>query len=171
MAYPYYNGFTGYGYQPQIPQVPQVPQVPQGAFQQTAPQTQTVYLVPSYDTVKNFYVEPGKPETFFDSGKPYCYVKSPGASPVDPPKTRIFELVERSEEYLTRGAQSGDISASKQSNIDLSKYATSDDIEALRGECEALKQAIERLRFDVDALSEKSTKKLVQKARKDADDE
>lgn len=165
MAYPYYNGFTGYGYQSQVPQASQV-----GAFQ-PPPQTQTVYLVPSYDTVKSFFAEPGKPATFFDSGKPYCYVKSPGASPVDPPKTRIFELVERSEEYLTRGAQNGDISAHKQSDIDLSKYATSDDIEALRGECEALKQAIERLRFDVDTLSEKSTKKIVQKARKDADQE
>lgn len=165
MAYPYYNGFTGYGYQPQVPQAPQV-----GAFQQP-PQTQTVYLVPSYDTVKSFFVEPGKPATFFDSGKPYCYVKSPGASPVDPPKTRIFELVERSEEYITQGTQSGDLSAPAQSNIDLSSYAKNDDIAALRSECAALKQAIERLRFDVDALSEKSSKKIVQKARKDADDE
>ena len=130
-----------------------------------------VVRVPSYDVAKTFPAEPGKPITFFDDNIPFCYVKTGGMSPAEPPKTRIFELVERSEEYLTRGAQNGDISAPKQSNIDLSKYATSDDIETLRGECEALKQAIERLRFDVDALSEKSTKKIVQKARKDADDE
>lgn len=138
---------------------------------QASLQTQIVVRVPSFDAVKSFYVEPGKPVTFFDDNAPYCYVKSGGTSPVDPPKIRIFELIERSETDAPQNAKNGDFSNVLQKDIDLSLYAKTAEIEPFIHEIEHISEEVKKLRFDIDAVSEKSSKKMVQKARKDADEE
>ena len=173
--FPNYNSY-GYPYQQAVPQM-QAYQNSGNTNPVQAPQTQVIVRVPSYDVAKTFPAEPGKPITFFDDNIPFCYVKTGGMSPAEPPKTRIFELVERSEEYLMRGkepvqpANNGNISNVSENNMDLSLYAKSADVDALREEMNGITVLVNKMRFDIDALGDKSTKKMVQKARKDADEE
>lgn len=168
MAYPYYPAFNNYtAYQPPVNnfQNGNASPMPQQL------QTQMIVRVPNFEAVKTFYVEAGKPVTFFDDNAPYCYVKSGGTSPVDPPKIRIFELIERSETDTPQNAKNGDFSNVLQKDIDLSLYAKTAEIEPFIHEIEHISEEVKKLRFDIDAVSEKSSKKMVQKARKDADDE
>lgn len=153
--------------QQQIPgyQQPQAQQMPQQL------QTQVVIRVPSYDAVKAFSLDDGKPLTFMDENSPFCYVKTPGTSPVDPPKVRIFEMIERDEAYLSKGTKNSDISEEQQRGIDLSGYATVDDIRKIRAVIDDIQADVDKLHFDIDAVTEKSSKKMVQRARKDADEE
>ena len=163
MAYPYYPAYNNYtAYQPSV-----------NTFQNgnTQLQTQMIVRVPNYDAVKTFYVEPGKPVTFFDDNAPFCYVKSGGTSPVDPPKIRIFELIERSETDTQNSNKNSDFSNVMQKDIDMSLYAKTAEIEPYIQQIERLTEEVQKMRFDIDAVSEKSSKKMVQKARKDADDE
>lgn len=166
-GYPYYNNFLNYSaYQPQI-----MNPFPNGNSSPVQ-QTQTVIRVPSYDVVKTFPVDAGKPLTFFDDNIPFVYAKTSGASPVDPPKTRIFELVERTEEYLSQyGTKNGDFPNVSENSIDTSDFVKKSEFDDFRRSFDTIIQSVDKLRFDVDALGEKSTKKMVQKARKDADDE
>lgn len=167
--YPNFNNYNNFNpYQQQMPQIPQA-----GTYQSMAQplQTQTVIRVPSYESVKGFYVEAGKPVTFFDDNIPFCYVKTAGASPVDPPKTRIFELVERTEEDLMRGAKNDLTAAPVENSIDLSPYAKTTDLDAVSAKIDGILRDMDKMRLDIDAVQDKSTKKMVQKARKDADEE
>ena len=154
--------------QQQIPgyQQPQAQQMPQQPLQ-----TQVVIRVPSYNVVKTVSLDDGKPLTFMDENSPFCYVKTPGTSPVDPPKVRIFEMIERDEAYLLKGAKNSDISEEQQRGIDLSGYATIDDIRKIRAVIDDIQADVDKLHFDIDAVTEKSSKKMVQRARKDADEE
>lgn len=178
---PYYPAtYNPFGYQQQgypqniqptqaqqmpVYQQPQAQQMPQQL------QTQVVIRVPSYDAVKTVSLDDGKPLTFMDENSPFCYVKTPGTSPVDPPKVRIFEMIERDEAYLLKGAKNSDISNELQSSIDLSGYATIDDIRKIRAVIDDIQADVDKLHFDIDAVTEKSSKKMVQRARKDADEE
>lgn len=173
---PYFPAtYNPYSYQQQgYPQniQPQQQQIP--GYQPQQPQqlqTQTVIRVPSYDAVKAFSLDSGKPETFLDENSPFCYVKTPGTSPVDPPRIRIFEMIERDEAYLSKGAKNSDISEEHQRSIDLSGYATVDDIRKIRAVISDIQADVDKLHFDIDAVTEKSSKKMVQRARKDADEE
>lgn len=138
MAYPYYQPYNNYlAYQQ-----------PVNAFQngnssQSQLQTQMVVRVPSFEAVKTFYAEPGKTVTFFNDNAPYCYVKSGGASPVDPPKIRIFELVERTGAETLKN---GDLSDAKQENIDISLYAKKSEIEPFLCEIERISKEVEKLK-------------------------
>ena len=169
MPYPYYPAFNNYtAYQPPVNNFQSGNSSPMA--QQL--QTQVVVRVPSYDTVRSFSVEFGKPPvTFFDDNAPYCYVKTAGTSPVDPPKTRIFELIERTEEYITQSAKNNDFSNVSEKGIDISECVQKSEFDDFRREFSEIVKSVDKLRFDVDALGEKSTKKMVQKARKDADEE
>lgn len=165
--FPNYNNYTAYNpYQPQMMNPFQ-----NGNSSPMQPQTQVVIRVPSYDVVKTYPVEAGKPLTFFDDNTPFCYVKTGSASPAETPKIRIFELVERTEEELTQIAKNGDFSNVSEKSIDTSDFVKKLEFDEFRQSFEAIIKSVDKLRFDVDALGDKSTKKLVQKARKDADDE
>lgn len=168
MAYPYYPAFNNYtAYQPPVNNF-------QSGNSSPMPQqlqTQMIVRVPNFEAVKTFYVEPGKPITFFDDNAPFCYVKSGGTSPVDPPKIRIFELIERSENDASNANKNSDFSNVPEKGIDMSLYAKTAEIEPYIQQIEHLTEEVQKIRFDIDAVSEKSTKKMVQKARKDADEE
>lgn len=138
MAYPYYQPYNNY----------LTYQQPVNAFQngnssQSQLQTQMVVRVPNYDAVKNCYVEPGKPVTFFDDNAPYCYVKSGGTSPVDPPKIRVFELVERTG---TETSKNGNLNDAKQEGIDISLYAKKSEIEPFLCEIKRISEELEKLK-------------------------
>ena len=170
MAYSYTNPYQ----QMNFNTYPQYQPVQQPNVQNVAPtplQTQVVVRVPSYEAVKTFYVEAGKPVTFFDDNSPFCYVKTAGTSPVDPPKIRIFELIERSETDTQNSAKNSDFSNVSEKSIDIAECVQKREFDELRQEFEQIIKSVDKLRFDVDAMSEKSSKRMVQKARKDADDE
>lgn len=195
MAYPYFAGYPSGGY-PQYPQPvqqPQTMQYQQGApapmpvqQQQTTsqtPQIQSGGLVPvkSYAEVDSWQIAPGNSMTFYLEGNgtslPIIFVKKKGFSQFDPTTLDVYDLVKRKN--APQNAQSDDTSNVPTKDIDLSNYATIADFDALRAKYESithnvdkLAELIEKMQFDIDAMSDKkSTKKMVQNARKDADAE
>ena len=176
MAYPYFNGYqpTYPTYQPQIPQnnyfqngnSSQVPQM------QASPVQGGFLRVQSEEEARRYPVTAGTSVTFIDDTCPRCYVKAVPISPMDTPTFKRYRLVEEDEAGTApQTAKSGENSAIPQSNIDLSLYVEKADFDALRQEFDEIIKSVDKLRFDVDAMSEKSTKKMVQKARKDAEEE
>lgn len=191
MPYNYYQPYQPY--QPNIPQInayqaagnQQIPNIPQQAVVQQ-PQQPPMQIqnggfisVRSLNEAFNYPVAPGNSVTFKDENAPFVYTKTMGFSQLDRPIFKKFRLVEEETEAgQPTATQSSDISAIPQQNIDLSLYAKIADIEPLRAKyddistiVEKMNHEIERLRFDIDAVSTKSTKKMVQAARKDADEE
>ena len=159
MAYPYFNAYSGYNAFQQMPMnYPNTQQV-SGPVQQAA--SNGFVRVQNEEEARRYPVAPGGSVTFIDDNSPHCYVKTVDLSPMSAPVFKRFRLV---EEETPTTAQNGDISNVPEKGIDLSAYAKIDDIRALRAD-------IDRLRFDVDALGEKSTKKMVQAARKDAEND
>lgn len=195
MAFPYQNGYQqGYpqayqqGYQQAYPgtnnfQSGSGQPIPQNIPQQPAPQIQSGGLVPvkSFAEVDAWQIAPGNSMTFYLEGNgtslPVIFVKKKGFSQFDPTTLDVYDLVKR--ENAPQNAQSGDSSNVPQKDIDLSAYVKTADFDAFTSKysnisaiVEQLAKTVNRLQFDVDAISEKkSTKKLVQSARKDADDE
>lgn len=172
----YFPGYGGYNqFQPQMGAFPngnmQMPQSQQNISPvQPVQQNGGFIRVQSEDEARRYPVAPGGSITFIDDNSPHCYVKTVGLSPVDAPIFKRFRLVEEAE-TPSQSAGNGDISNEQQKDIDLSIYAKNDDIRELREECDGLRRAIDKLKFDIDALADKSTKKMVQRARKDADEE
>lgn len=159
MAYPYFNAYSGYNAFQQMPMnYPNAQQV-SGPVQQAA--SNGFVRVQNEEEARRYPVAPGGSVTFIDDNSPHCYVKTVDLSPMSAPVFKRFRLV---EEETPTTAQNSDISNVSEKGIDLSAYAKIDDIRALRAD-------IDKLRFDVDALGEKSTKKMVQAARKDADND
>lgn len=198
MAYPYFTGYPAGGY-PQYPQLVQQPQTMQ--YQQNAsapmpvqqpqptpqmPQIQNGGLIPvkSIAEVNAWQIAPGNSLTFFVEGNAnnpaFIAVKTKGFSQLESPTTELFDLVKReNKQELSATAQNDDISNVSARDIDLSNYATIADFDALRAKYEGithnvdkLAEIVEKMQFDIDAISDKkSTKKMVQSARKDADAE
>lgn len=172
-AYPSANNFQSGGSQP----------MPQNISQQPTPQIQSGGFVPvkSFAEVDAWQIAPGNSMTFYLEGNgtnlPVIFVKKKGFSQFDPTTLDVYDLVKR--ENAPQNAQNGDSSKVPQKDIDLSDYVKTSDFDAFTAKygdisatVDKLAQTVNRLQFDVDALGEKkSTKKMVQNARKDADDE
>lgn len=172
-AYPGANNFQSGNNQPiqqNIPQQP-TPQIQNGGF----------VPVKNFAEVDAWQIAPGNSMTFYLEGNgtnlPVIFVKKKGFSQFDPTTLDVYDLVKR--ENAPQNAQSGDSSNVPQKDIDLSAYVKIADFDTFAAKykdipamVEQLAQAVNRLQFDVDAMGEKkSTKKMVQNARKDADDE
>lgn len=180
MPYPYFNSYQQMNF-PQYQQMPQMngyqngngSQIPQmQQMQQPAPMQTGFVRVQSEEEARRYPVAPGGSVTFIDDNSPHCYVKSAGLSQLDAPIFKRFRLVEEAEQPApSQNAQSGNLSAPQKTDIDLSIYAKTADVDALRHEISDITAMVERLRLDIDAVQEKSSKKIVQKARKDADEE
>ena len=172
-GYPYYNNFAGYNPYPinnfQNGNSSPIPQTMQsGYFQNGNSQTNGFVRVQSEDEARRYPVTIGS-ITFIDDNAPFCYVKTAPISPMDAPTFKRYRLVEENEPQ--NSAKNDDTSAGTSNSIDLSNYVEKPVFDALRAQFDDVLQTIDKLRFDVDALGEKSTKKMVQKARKDADEE
>ena len=187
MVYPYNTGYQQPQPFPQYPQpypqsVPVQPSAP-SQMQQVQPVQQIqnggFVSVPNINTAFNYPVAPGNAVTFKDENAPYIYEKIQSFSQLERPVFKKYRLVEE-----TAGAeqptapQSGNVNASQPQPVDLSGYVKTSDFEAFAAKYsgipaafEQLSQLVNKLQFDVDALGDKSTKKLVQKARKDAEEE
>lgn len=177
MAYPYYNSIqpsyqqmTYPQYQQPMSQLSQPNTFQNGTSSQLqAPIPAGFVRVQSEDEARRYPVAPGSSVTFIDDNSPHCYVKSASLSQLDPPVFKRFRLVEENEPI--QSAKNDNMSNETGTEIDLSPYAKIADVDALKNKISDISAAVERLRFDVEAFQDKSTRKMVQKARKDADEE
>ena len=172
-TYPGTNNFTTGNNQPVQQNIPQQP----------TPQIQSGGFVPvkSFAEVDAWQIAPGNSMTFYLEGNgtnlPVIFVKKKGFSQFDPTTLDVYDLVKR--ENTPQNTQNSDSSNVPQKDIDLSGYVKTADFDAFTAKynnisamVEQLAETVTRLQFDVDAMGEKkSTKKMVQNARKDADDE
>lgn len=175
---PYFPAtYNPYAYQQGYPQniqptQQQIAGYQQPQAQQTAPAQGGFIRVQSEDEARRYPVAPGGSVTFIDDNSPHCYVKTVDLSPMSAPVFKRFRLVEEEEpQAQPQSAKNSDISNEPQNSIDLSPYAKNDDIAKIRAVIDAMQADIDKLRFDIDAVTEKSSKKMVQRARKDAEEE
>lgn len=186
MVYPYQQNFQqGYPqtfptYPGNVPNTPVQP-TPQGqAVQQPPMQIQNGGFVGvrSINEAFTYPVAPGNAVTFRDETAPYIYEKTQGFSQLERPVFKKFRLVEETAD-APQVVPGGDISPVQTPPVDLSSYVKTADFEAFAAKYngipaafEQLSQLVNKLQFDVDAISDKkSTKKIVQAARKDAEEE
>lgn len=170
-GYPYYNNFAGYSPYPMnnFQNGNSSPQTIQGGyFQNGNSQTSGFVRVQSEDEARRYPVTIGS-ITFINDNAPFCYVKTAPISPMDAPTFKRYRLVEENEPQ--NSVKNDDIGAATSNSIDLSNYVEKSAFDALRAQFDDVLRTIDKLRFDIDAVQEKSTKKMVQKARKDADEE
>lgn len=176
---PYFPAtYNPYSYQQQgysqniQPAQQQIPGYQPPQPQQTAPAQGGFIRVQSEDEARRYPVAPGGSVTFIDDNSPHCYVKTVDLSPMSAPIFKRFRLVEEEEpQGQPQSAKNSNISNELQNSIDLSGYAKNDDIAKIKAVIDAMQADIDKLRFDIDAVTEKSSKKMVQRARKDADEE
>lgn len=131
MAYNYFPT----GYQNQF-----YGQMPQQQLQQQPQQIQNGGLVSvrSRAEAQNYPVAPGNSVTFKDETAPFVYTKTMGFSQLDRPVFEIFRLVkEDNSSFVAETAPKID---STQNNIDLSAYATKDELGAILSRLEALEK-------------------------------
>lgn len=165
-------GYQQQGYPQNIQPQQQIAGYQNAQPQQTAPAQGGFIRVQSEEEARRYPVAPGGSVTFIDDNSPHCYVKTVDLSPMSSPVFKRFRLVEEEEpQAQPQGAKNSDISDEPQNSIDLSGYATIDDTRKIRAVIDAMQADIDKLRFDIDAVTEKSSKKMVQRARKDADEE
>lgn len=118
--YPYVNPYSGMTRQPQ-----QV--MPQ-------PQSNTFVPVSSETEARNYLVSYGNSVMFKDENAPYIYTKT-AFSQMENPVFKRYRLVEES-------AGTAHMTVENTQGIDLSTYATKDEIQALQKELQALKSAL-----------------------------
>ena len=143
--YPYYQ-------QPIMPQ-PVMPQQPQQHQQYPVVQGGFVRVM-NENEARMYPVAPGNSVTFIDESAPYCYTKTVDMSQLDRPKFEKYRLVKEED---APEAVDGPNSPSEIPQVDLSQYATKQDIEAFRADVEAIKQDIETFRGDLYGLAGKKT--------------
>lgn len=110
--------------------------------QQSAPQVGSFVRVQSEQQAHNYPVSYGASVTFIDENNPYCYVKTMGASQLDPPRFEKYRLVKEEESV-------SDASAEKASND--TTYATKADCDALSALYAHLKDEVEKLRQKIES--------------------
>ena len=144
MPYPYNNYYFPQNYQ-QIPQQ-STPQIQNGGF----------VSVRSEEEARNYPVAPGNSVTFKNETAPYIYTKTMGFSQLDRPMFDKFRLIkeEASEAHI-------ETEVVQPQNVP--QYVTESEIEAIRGQIEALQN-------DIELLKESATKKTTPKAKKEGDE-
>lgn len=131
-----------YGYQ----QAPQQNVVPQSSY----------VGVQSEQEARSYPVAPGNCVTFRDESAPYIYTKVMGYSPLDRPVFEKYRLVKEGEANATESSET----ASKEKEIDLSIYATKDEIKPITEQITAILK-------DISTLKEKTKKKVIREVEVD----
>lgn len=140
MAYNYFPQFSPYnqlGFNNQFQQI-----------QQPQPQ---ILRVQNEEQARQYPVAAGNSITFIDENRPYCYTKSMGFSQLEPPVFERYRLVK--EEQPVSNENTPNCNASETS-IDLSAYATKQEIAALNERYDTLYAQVEKLRSKEVILSE-----------------
>lgn len=159
----YNNGFPmNYQYYQQpIPQQPQQMFTPQQVMPQQMQQVQQPQQYPvtqsGFVRVRNenearmYPVAPGNSVTFIDENNPYAYTKTVNMGQLDRPIFEKYRLVKEDDTAPVDAPQK----PTEAPAMDLSRYATKDDVAAFRGELEAFKNDIETFRGDLYGIAGK----------------
>lgn len=105
--------------------MPQMPQV----------QDNVIIPVQNEQEARNYLVAPGHSVNFKDENKPMVFYAKTVISQFEPPIFKIFDMVERTPESPVNAPQ-------HTQTMDLSIYATKDEIQAVQKELQALKKAL-----------------------------
>lgn len=145
------NGFTGqnngfYGYPNQQGNIPQQNITPNVAQNQ---QSDGMIWVLGKNEAESYPVAPNCQVILWDKNAPTIYVKSMSANNV--PNLRVLDFVERSE--TAQNTPKNDF------KIEVDKFATKDDITALRGEFDDLRARYNELSSQTNEKSKVTTKK------------
>ena len=97
---------------------------------------------------RNYPVAPGNSVTFINDTAPYCYIKTVGYMPTDPPDFRIYQRVDNMPAEASTAP-------SEARNSEGYNLAT----DTLKGEIEALRCRIEALENKTKPASRKETEK------------
>lgn len=140
----YFNYYPSYGYNPysytqnfqqqqaQQPQPPQQQQTLNGGY----------VTVRSEEEARTYPVAPGASVTFFNETEPFCYKKSAGTSPLDPPTFEIYQITK--VESVSNGQGINNTSETQKAETG-----------AIFEEIEALKKQVAELQTKYKELSEK----------------
>jgi len=124
---------------------------------QQAQSNQTSFIgVQNEQEARTYPVAPGNSITFRDESQPYIYTKAMGYSPLDRPTFEKYRLVKEGEANATESSET----ASKEKEIDLSIYATKDEIKPITEQITAILK-------DISALKEKTKKKVIREVEVD----
>lgn len=130
-----YQPYQPYIYQQQLQQLQQ--QIPQIQQQMSQPQTSSpqnggmFYFVNSQKEAEDWVVGAGQTVFFFERNNAIFYIKTVAQNGLSQP-IEVYDYTQRTE------ASEGSTIDSK---IDLDKYITRDEFEALKAELEAMKEA------------------------------
>lgn len=130
--YPNYNYFPGYnpGYAAQAQQV----------------QQNTGFVpIPSEEDARNYPIQRGSSVTFRDENQPYIYIKTLGFGQLDSPVFEKYRLTKETAPNV-RKAESA---PPKERDEDLSNFVTKAEYEAICGEIDELRSAVDMLRREL----------------------
>lgn len=116
---------------------PQTSYFPQTAPQAQAPQIGSFVRVQNEAQAHNYPVAYGASITFIDENAPYCYVKTMGASQLEPPRFEKYKLVKE---------ENAPVDAPKDNVQESTSYATKADCDALSGLYAQLKEEVEAIK-------------------------
>ena len=166
---PYQQGY----YNPN-PNINQNQQMPNNINQQQQnPQQNTGFVrVQSEEEARRYPVAPGGSVTFIDENAPYCYTKSVDFSQLDRPIFKRFRLVEETAESknketdTTKNEKDEYIKQSDFKNM-IDKYATISDLKDLESKYTDLKFYIDKMKEEMENLSEIKITKSNCKSKKE----
>lgn len=128
---------------------PQMQQQP--VQQQQYPVVQGGFVrVRNENEARMYTVAPGNSVTFIDEVQPYVYTKTVNMGQLDRPIFEKYRLVKEDDAPLEAPQR-----PVEQPVMDLSIYASKDDVAAFRGELEALKSDLETFRGDLYGIAGK----------------
>lgn len=171
-AQPQYQPYQAQMTPPQMQQVQQPAQQIQQPAQQY-PVVQSGFVrVMNENEARMYPVAPGNSVTFINENSPYCYTKTVNMGQLDRPIFEKYRLVKEDDAPapaeapasqktvevpaldLSKYATKDDVNAFK-SEFDLSGYATKGDVDAFKSEMEAFRADIEAFRNDLYGLAGK----------------
>lgn len=131
----------------QNPYMQNFQQQPQMQQQQPQPQQQPQQLNGGYVTVRseeearNYPVAPGASVTFFNETQPFCYKKSAGTSPLDPPTFEIYQITKVE-------------SVKKDEPTNITPKTEKSQIEAILSDLEALEKRVSEIENKKEVISD-----------------
>lgn len=157
---PQYQPYQQQVMQQQTQPVQQVQQVPQQQQTQYPMAQQSGFVrVRNENEARMYPVAPGNSVTFIDETGPYCYTKTVNMGQLDRPVFEKFRLIKEDDTQAPVEAPQRTVEAPQRPVevpvMDLSKYATKDDIAAFRAELDTAKSDIETFRGDLYGLAGK----------------
>lgn len=117
-------------------------------YQQNYQQTSGLVHVQNEATARNYPVAPGNSVTFINDTAPFCYIKTVGYMPTDPPDFRVYQRIDNAPTEAATAPTEAHNAEGYNSTAD-----------SLKGEIEALRSRIEALESKGRPATRKETEK------------